>query len=545
MTEAAKPSSANTPVWALCLLFLLYALPGTLGHGPWRGDDGTFFGVVDEMLRSGQWLYPAIAGQPFLDNPPLYYWIAALFGKLLGGLMPLPDAARLASPFCVAVTLYCLARCARRFYGGQADRAAVLLGIGLLGLLTHAHEFQPQLALLACSAASFVGFAEFLDHPRRGALIAGVAIGLAFLAAGLPALTLLMPLWAVLPGLCPECRKPGVALELGLGAAVALLLCCAWPLLLHVAHPGIAAAWWAQELGDIALHSGHFGRANALLELFAWFMWPLWPIAGWALWRERRNLRQTRFLLPLAALVLAILLVVGTGPLRPAYALPLVPPLILLATAGLPTLKRGAASFLDWFGRMSLLAVGVFLWLAWFAQHFGWPAPIARNVARLVPEFVPRISWPALAVGVLLALGWALLVIRPPRSPLRVAMSWATGVTFVWVSASLLFSDFVDRDKRYDEIAASLKTAISSRPYTCIAASGLGSSQIAAFAYLQKLRFEPAGSAATPCEWLLVYSNAREPALEPGAGWTQRWHQERSRRRTAEALTLYRRSIAD
>ena len=543
MTEVDKPSSANVPVWALCLLFLLYALPGTLGHGPWRGDDGTYFGVIDEMLRSGQWLYPAIAGQPFLDNPPLYYWIGAIFGKLFGIFMPLPDAIRLASPLFVGITLYCIARCARRFYGEQADRAAVLLGLGLLGLLTHAHEIQPQLALLACSAATFLGFAEFLDRPRRGAVIAGVSIGLAFLSAGLPALALLMPLWAVLPGLCPECRKPGVARELLLGAVIALAVCLIWPLILHFTHPGIAAAWWAQELNDMSLHTGHVGRASELLQLFAWFMWPLWPIAGWAIWRERRNLRQTRFLLPLASLILAILLVVATGPLRPAYALPLVPPLILLAAAGLPTLKRGAASFLDWFGRMSMLSIGVFLWLAWYAQHFGWPAPIARNVTRLVPEFVPHFSWLALIVGILLTIGWVLLVIRPPRSQLRVAMSWATGVTFVWTFASLLFGDFVDRDKRYDEIAASLKTAIESRPHTCVASSGLGTAQIATFAYLQNLRFQPVGTEATHCEWLLVYRSGRENAIEPGEGWTQHWHLERSRRRTAEALVLYRRDL--
>ncbi len=544
MTEAAKPSSANTPVWALCLLFLLYALPGTIGHGPWRGDDGTYFGVIHEMLRSGQWLYPAIAGEPFLENPPLYYWFAAILGKILGGFMSLPDAARLASPICVAVTLYCLARCARRLYGEQADRSVVLSGIGLLGLLTHTHEFQPQLALLACSAATFLGFTEFLDHPRRGAIIAGVSIGLAFLSVGLPALSLLMPLWIVLPGLCPECRKPGLAPALAVGTFIASVICLIWPVTLHLTHPGIAAAWWTQEYNDIAPHTGHLTRANDLLQLFGWFMWPLWPIAAWAIWHERRNLLQARFLLPLTSLALAILLVVGTGPLRPASALPLIPPLILLAAAGMPMLQRGAASFLDWFGRMSLLSVGTFLGLAWYAQHFGWPAPLARNVARLVPDFVPEFSWFAVVIGFLLTVGWILLVIRPPRSQLRVAMSWATGVTFVWTFATLLFGDFVDRDKRYDEIAFGIRSIVDSRPYTCLAEQNLGTSQIAALAYLQNLRFQPIGSAATSCEWLVVYRGTHDPIFHPGADWSTQWHVERGRRRTAEAFTLYRRHLA-
>jgi hypothetical protein len=218
-----------------------------------------------------------------------------------------------------------------------------------------------------------------------------------------------------------------------------------------------------------------------------------------------------------------------------------VPPLILLAAAGLPTLRRGAASFLDWFGRMILLALGLFLWLAWYAQHFGWPQPLSRNIARLVPEFVPQFSWLALILGALLTLGWILLVMRPPRSPLRPAMSWATGVTFVWTIANLLFGGFVDRDKRYDEIAAGLKAALQSQTHICIAAEGMGTSQLAAFAYLENLAFETHPSKTAACEWLLVYRSAHEPGPHPGDAWSLYWQAERGRRRTAETFKLYRR----
>jgi 4-amino-4-deoxy-L-arabinose transferase-like glycosyltransferase len=541
MTVAPKPSSANLPAWVLGLLFLLYALPGTLGHGPWRGDDGAYFGVVYDMLQSGQWLYPSIAGQPFLDNPPLYYWIAALLGKLLGGFMALPDAARLASPLCVAIALYCLARTARLLYKEQADRASVLLGIGLLGLLTHTHEFQPQLALLACNAAAFLGFALLPERPIRGAVIAGLATGLGFLAVGLPALVLMLPLWPILPGICREYRKtsliPAALLGIGITAVVAAL----WLIPFFVAQPAIAAAWWAQELADIAPHTRHLARAGELLQLLAWFMWPLWPVAGWTVWRERHHLHEARFVLPLAGLGLAVVLVIGTGSLRPANALPLVPALILLAAAGLPTLRRGAASFLDWFGRMILLALGLFLWFAWYAQQFGWPQPLSRNIARLVPEFAPQFSWSVVIVGALLTLGWILLVFRPPRSPLRPAMSWATGVTFVWTIANLLFGGFVDRDKRYDEIAAGLQAALQSKPHTCIAVEGMGASQLAAFTYLEKFAFETRSSEALACEWLLVYRGAHEPTPHPGDAWNLYWQVERGRRRTAETFKLYRR----
>ncbi|GAA5184667.1 glycosyltransferase family 39 protein [Niveibacterium umoris] len=542
MAHAPRPPSTLTlPIWALWALFALYALPGLIDHTPWRGDDGAYFGVIHQMLRTGDWLTLAVADRPTFDFGPLYFWLGAVLAKALGWALPLHSAARLASAACVAITLYCLARAARRFYGSPADRAAVLLGLGTLGLLTHAHEFQPQLALLASIAGAFLGFAEFLDAPRRGAVIAGSAIGLAALAAGLPAMLILMPLWVLLPGLCSECRTTERVRALWMGAAIALAVASIWPILLATFEPTHLKIWWASEVFSITPHSGHLANLGRLFELLGWFMWPLWPIMLWTIWYERKQLKETRITLPLAALLLAGLLVVTTGPLRPAHALPLIPPLVLLATHGVMSLRRGAASAFDWFGRMTYLAVGVFVWLAWYAQHFGWPAPLARNVARIVPDFVPSISPVAVVAGALLTIGWVALVARPPRSPLRGALSWAVGTSFLWALVVALFMPFVDHDKRYNDIARDLSAQIAAQPHACIAESGMGEAQLATLLYFENLRFEPAERGITRCEWLVVYRGSSGEGLEPGSGWTQVWNLQRGRRRTAEHFTLYRR----
>jgi 4-amino-4-deoxy-L-arabinose transferase-like glycosyltransferase len=44
----------------------------------------------------GDWLSPDLAGRAF-HEPPLYYWSAALTGKIFGWLLPLHEAMRLAS----------------------------------------------------------------------------------------------------------------------------------------------------------------------------------------------------------------------------------------------------------------------------------------------------------------------------------------------------------------------------------------------------------------------------------------------------------------
>ncbi|MDP2132751.1 MAG: hypothetical protein Q8J99_04005, partial [Sulfuritalea sp.] len=77
------------------LLCTVWLLAGTVGHDPWKTDDALHLGVAYGM-NGGDWLVPRIAGDPWLTSPPLYHWVAALSGKLLGWLLPWHDAARLA-----------------------------------------------------------------------------------------------------------------------------------------------------------------------------------------------------------------------------------------------------------------------------------------------------------------------------------------------------------------------------------------------------------------------------------------------------------------
>src|SRR5260363_31123 len=62
---------------------------------------------------SGDWGIPVNAGQPFMEKPPLYAWVAAGFARLFSPWLPLHDGARLASAFFSALTLGFAARTAR------------------------------------------------------------------------------------------------------------------------------------------------------------------------------------------------------------------------------------------------------------------------------------------------------------------------------------------------------------------------------------------------------------------------------------------------
>jgi 4-amino-4-deoxy-L-arabinose transferase-like glycosyltransferase len=50
----------------------------------WVQDEARYGEVVREMLESGQWLVPHLNGHPYPDKPPLYFWIVAAVGSVVG-----------------------------------------------------------------------------------------------------------------------------------------------------------------------------------------------------------------------------------------------------------------------------------------------------------------------------------------------------------------------------------------------------------------------------------------------------------------------------
>ena len=290
----------------LTLLVGLYLLVGLTSHDPWRGDDARHFGPVLAMLRGESWLFPLLAGEPLVEHPPLYYWVASAFSALTAAFLPAHAGARLVSAFFVALAIWWLARAAEALHGRSARTPAALLGLGTLGLVLHAHETQPLLALFAMLALTLSGLAELPGRPLAGGLKAGVGSGLAFLAAGFGGLWMSAPLLPLAMLLSADCRSPRASGALLLGLCAAMTIAALWPLALHLQQPELLGLWLRNEwqwLGGPALRAAELPR---LLELGAWFMWPLWPLALWALWRGRRQAGGLAILLPLASGVLAL-----------------------------------------------------------------------------------------------------------------------------------------------------------------------------------------------------------------------------------------------
>jgi len=534
------PWTVPPPGAHLALLGAIYLLLGLLGRDPWKADDVTHFGIAYGMLEGRGWLVPGLAGEPLPDALPLYYWIAAGFARLAGGLLPLHDAARLAGLFFGALFLAGIAATASRLYGERERGAAILISLGCVGLVLPLHDTQPAIALLAAIAWTAYAFQLMPQRPAAGGAIAGLAIGLGFLATGwvpvfvLAALALAMP---AAPAWRTAKSLTGIAIALGLAAAIA----GGWLAVLAQAQPQAFAATGAAAFGDMELDASILRRTGRYLGMLPWFAWPAVPLLFWALWMDRRKLHEAGMLLPLVLFAATLVALVTRSDADSLSALPLLPPLILLAARGAGHLRRGAANALDWFAMMSFTFFAGLVWLGWIAMLTGSPERIAKYAARVEPGFVMHFSPLAFAVGLALSLAWLWLIAAAPRSPYRGTLTWGAGMLLLWSLLTTLWLPLIDSSKSYRMLAKSLERALPPG-HGCIAGSGLGEAQRASLHYFAGIEtLGPGQPDRAACRLLLVYSSSGgSPEISPGPDWRKIW-EGRRRGDRKERFRLYRR----
>lgn len=527
--------------WPLALLVAAFLLPGLVGHDPWKTEDAIGFGIVHQMLASGDWLRPVLAGEPYHEDGPLFYWAAAIAVTLLGSVFPPHDAARFPAALFVLAALWFVRLAARELYGKREGDLSTLAFMGAVGLVWRAHEATAETAMLAGLAAAYYGVAISHRKPYKGALAFGAGAGVAFLAKGLVAVA--QPLAAALLVLAVSApfRQRTFAVAGALSLAILAPFVLVWPTLLAVRAPDYFAGWIAWQLGNFSHLPGPAELAN-VLKTFAWALFPVWPMTLWATWEYRRRLSEPGFAVPFAASIVSFVLLLAMRNPRDVDMLALLVPLSIPAGAAAIALRRGAANALAWFAMMTFSLAAAYMWVMWVATLTGVPERLARTPARLEPGFRLEVEWQPLVFAALLTIGWIILVLRAERSTLRSVTHWAAGMTLIWGLATTLWLGWIDYAKSYRPVAASMHKVLPASA-RCVESRGLGETQRAVFHYhagLLTRRAEVHGR--TDCPYLLVQSNTREPAVDPGPGWVRIW--EGNRPRDRERYRLYRRAGA-
>jgi 4-amino-4-deoxy-L-arabinose transferase-like glycosyltransferase len=539
---------------ALILLFLLWIIPGTVGREPWKADEPYSFDIVYNMIKTGDWVVPSLAGEPFLEKPPLFFLTAACFGRFFSPPLELYDAARLATAFYMFLSFLFFALAARELFGKEYAAIAVILLLGCIHLQVTAHKLITDVSLFTGFSIAIYGLALCNRRRTAGGFWIGTGTGIGFLSKGLLAPGVIGITAAALPVFFQQWRRKDYGVSLAVALVAVLPWVVSWPAALYRRSPDYFVHWfWDQNFGRfIGFNRGSVGFSAAAPDSHSYFIlnlvWIAWPVvlsAFWALWHFRRSWREhPLFQVPLVAFIAMIVILSASSTNRALYAVPLLLPITLIAVPGINQLPLKAKLIAS---RASVLFSGgaaLLLWFFWLAMMTGSPVVIAQKLHEFQPDYLPSVNGLLLATAVLYSLAWLFIVIKVTRSPDFAAVNWSLGVVLIWGLVMTLWLPALNAGSGYRDTFTALKKSMPEK-YSCLASLGLGESERGMLEYftgMQTRRIEVFGPGN--CDLLLEQRGGGSRASAAGPLWQKIWESRRPSIRPKEIFTLYKKGSA-
>lgn len=530
----------SVPLTWVMLLALAWITLGLFGREPYKPDEAYTVGLVKSVLDRGDLVVPYLAGEPFLEKPPLFFVTAAGFAAALPG-WPLHEAARLATLFYVGLALVAIGASARFAIGAGAGRLAVLLAIACLGGVVRLHQLITDTAQFAGFALALLGFTLARTRPIAGGLTLGLGVAATFLSKGLLGPGVL-GCAAVLILAAPGWRRPAVLRAFGVALAVALPIAAAWMLALHRRSPELFMTWlWDNNLGryfDLNTLGPKHERLF-YLKLIVWYGWPAWPLALAGLWRRWKQREDWDALVPALAVLatgLVVLSLASDG--RELYALILLPALAVLAADG--ALGIGAA-LERWWGRatavVALAAAAASVVLCAMASFR--PETLLRFPRAVALPHMLGPSPVAVVLLVVVLAGTLFLLWRGLAQRGGLALVSAASITLLWGALVLPWHNYLDALKGYRGVVAALATRLPD--HGCVASRHLGEPQRALLDYYAGLRTVREDEAdARSCAYLIVHQRPGDGPTPSREEWQLLWKGARAGA-DEEILELFRR----
>jgi 4-amino-4-deoxy-L-arabinose transferase-like glycosyltransferase len=513
-----------TPLKAALLLALcaVWILTGLIGHDPWKPDELYGFGIAHHFVISGDWLVPTLAGQPYLDKPPLYYWTAAAFAQMFSPWLPLHDGARLATGFYTALTLLFAGLSGRELFGNNRGWPTAIILIGCLGMLVRGHEILTDNALLTGCAMMLYGYALSLRRPQLAGLIMGVGVGIGFMSKGVIAPILFSVISLSLLSFS-NWRTRAYLTTLSIAILSALPWLLMWPFMLHQHSPELFHEWfWTRNIGRwfAFAANGQFNDTFYYVKSLPWMAWPAAPLAAWTVWEARKRMwQEAEFQLLLVGFIVMLVVLSFVPDINDQNGMPMLLPVALLATASLSTLRRGAANALDWFGIMTFAQIAILMWWGWTGLLLGYGAKIVVWLKEYQPGFVAEVETIPFIIALAVTILWVILIWRVGRSVRRSLINWASGVTLLWILTMTLWLPWLDNGKSYRYMINDLNANLP-KQFNCIGGLRIGASEQAMLEYFGDIRLD---YSPRKCDLLLVQGGAVAKPIEDEIGWEKLW----------------------
>lgn len=365
--------------------WLLLAGLGIIAAGiglrdPWPADEPRFALIARDMVETGRWFFPRVAGVLYPDKPPVYFWITAAFYALTGSVR---SAFLLPSLAAALTTLTLTYDLARRLWDRSAAWWAAASLLVCVQFLMFAKSARIDATLMMLVTVGMYGILRhLLTGPDWKWYIAGFAAsGLGVITKGvgfLPVFVLLAYLparwlhWRHLPDLASRWWQ-WLA-----GPAAMLAVIGMWlvPMLWLVAagdDPALQAYRdniLFKQTGERYADSWHHFEPPwyYLVEVIPLFWFPLSLALVWLIpsWMPLVRQRDARLILPLAWTAMVIVFFSISPGKRGAYLLPALPMLALSAgpfLADIVNRRSVRAAALVVLAAMVLLLAGALLWI--------------------------------------------------------------------------------------------------------------------------------------------------------------------------------------
>ncbi len=328
--------------WAIVIGLVITAIYlNAIWYRPLFPTDEPRYGeIAREMLVSGDWVTPRLAGFRYFEKPVMGHWLNAASLATWGEN---PFAVRFASTLSALLTaaiLWC--------WGSRAGRERRIGGWSAIIYLTSVLPFaistwsvlDSMLTLwtTAALATLFFAFAASTGRAKWSWLFAaGLFTGAAFLTKGFPGI--------VVPGLGAagfllwERRWRDLLLDGWLPLAAAAAVVAPWAIAIHRAQPDfwhyfvIVEHWnrFVAPVGDQHPQPFWFFLPVLLAGMIPWvFFLPLWWSKLRQMWREEPLIRFAS----IATVLVVVFMSASSGKLAP-YVLPVFPLLALVFASGL------------------------------------------------------------------------------------------------------------------------------------------------------------------------------------------------------------------
>ncbi len=356
----AAPSSWRVIAAILAIAFpLLFFRLGAWGF--FDPDEGRHAEIPYEMIVRGDFVTPTLNYVPYLEKPPLFYWLVAGAYQIFGRN---EWAGRLVPALCWLMSLGIAFVLGRRMFGHRAGLIATLVLATTvmwtaLGNLLIIDTLLASLVFLALAS-------WWLGHTSSGRqrtiwdAVFWIATALGVLTKG-PVAAVLALGTIVLYALA--CRQWKAVLRPSwlAWAPLAVLMAAPWFVLVAERNPGFNRFfWYGQHIGRFLGLAGNREHDNGLLYYL--FMLPLmllpWTVflpgailSGWRKVLPARSEKQRALVFLSCGIVLIVLFFSVSTSKLPQYVLPVFP-LVAVALGG----------WLEWAGRHPEAAWGGSLW---------------------------------------------------------------------------------------------------------------------------------------------------------------------------------------